>query len=153
MQDLVLLHIYTERRHFLFVADLCLPTVKILKFHDECYDWVPYEDLKQLFPIFPNLTELLINRYDLENAASYLYEHDGDRDLLQLKHLHTFTVETDDTFQGSSELSEEANEFKKCFRKRLSKIVLGWITPNGKEEDNDDDNTEEDADDGDDEED
>ncbi|CAF3658154.1 unnamed protein product [Rotaria sp. Silwood1] len=123
-------------------ADICLPTVKILKFHDQYYDWKHYEDLKQLFSIFPNLSELLINRYDLENAASYLYEHDGDKDLLQLKYLHTFTVETDNTFQGSKELSDVANDFKKSFRERLPQIVLGWITPNGEEEDNDDDNSE-----------
>ena len=107
--------------------------------------------MKQLFSIFPNLTELLIDRYDLENAASYLYEHHGDKDLLQLKHLHTFTVKTDNTFQGSKELSDIANDFKNCFRERLPGIVLRWIMPHGEEEDDNDDSSEEDS--GDDEED
>ncbi|CAF3329906.1 unnamed protein product [Rotaria sp. Silwood2] len=121
-----------------------------LKFEDQYYDWKHYEDLKQLFFIFPNLTQLLINRYDIQNAESYLYEHDGDKDLLQLKHLHTFTVETDNTFQGSRELKEEADDFKKRFREHLPGIVLHWISPYDEEHDDDDDNSEEE--DGDDEE-
>ena len=105
----------------------------------EEYDSAKYEDLTGLFAIFPNLIKLIVPRYDMDNVSSYLLEKGGDKILLQLaKHLKTLSVFTDYNYQGSSELYEAEQDFKKTFYERVPGLTVDGLTTDDDDEDEDD---------------
>ncbi|CAF0967106.1 unnamed protein product, partial [Didymodactylos carnosus] len=106
------------------------------------------DDLRKLFIVFPKLTELAFNYYEIgDNIPNYSFKNGGDKELLQLKYLRTVTIYNDNTFQGSDEIHAEDKKFGKRFAKRCPGINLRWNPPLDDEADQEEDNDGEDEDD------
>ena len=83
--------------------------------------------MKQLFPIFLNLTELIVAWDDLLTTYDYICKEDHGKDLLQLKYLRRVSVDPAGCQHGDPEIEEMNDNLKGYFQKHLPTIELRFL--------------------------